>query len=116
MPVLALINARVLGKTILALATIDCALVGLGLILTPTTIRASGHGLLGVVAGLVMLAAKRLLVSGVTFVTAALIFYFIPGISVDVYSLGCFFLFAASFTIGLIQSIRYVKSLAGQNP
>jgi len=33
---------------------------------------------------LVMLAAKRLLVSGVTFVTAALIFYFIPGISVDV--------------------------------
>jgi len=61
-------------------------------------------------------AAKRLLVSGVTFVTAALIFYFIPGISVDVYSLGCFFLFAASFSIGLIQSIRYVKSLAGQNP
>jgi len=57
MAFLPLINARVVGKTILALATIDCALVGLGLILTPTTIRASGHGLLGVVAALVMLAA-----------------------------------------------------------
>jgi uncharacterized membrane protein len=61
-------------------------------------------------------AAKRLLWSGVTFVVAALILYFVPGISVDVYSLGCLFLFAVPFVIGLIQSIRYVKSLSRQTP
>jgi hypothetical protein len=54
---LPLCNARVAGKTILALVVIDSALVGLGLILTPTTIGGSGHGLLGIVAALVMLAA-----------------------------------------------------------
>jgi hypothetical protein len=51
--------ARVVGRAILALAVIDCALVGLGLILTPTTVGGSGHGLLGVVAALVMLAARQ---------------------------------------------------------
>jgi hypothetical protein len=43
------------------LVVADGALIGLGLILTPTTIGASGHGLLGVVAALVMLAAYGVL-------------------------------------------------------
>ena len=65
MPVLALTNSRVVGKTILALAAIDCALVGLGLILTPTTVGSSGQGLLGVIAALAMLAAHGVLGSGI---------------------------------------------------
>ncbi len=59
-------------------------------------------------------AAKRLLVAGAVFVVAAVILYFIPGVGVDTYSLGCLFLFAVPFIIGLVQSIRYVKSLARQ--
>jgi hypothetical protein len=50
-------NARVVGKAILALVVIDCALVALGLILTPTTVGGSGRGLFGVAAALVMLTA-----------------------------------------------------------
>jgi hypothetical protein len=59
-------------------------------------------------------AAKRMLLSGAVFVAAALILYFIPGISVDTYSLGCLFLFAVPVVIGLVQSVRYVKSLSRQ--
>jgi uncharacterized membrane protein len=59
-------------------------------------------------------AATRLLWSGATFVVAAVVLYPIPGISVDVYSLGCLFLFAVPFVFGLFQSIRYVKSLSRQ--
>ena len=59
-------------------------------------------------------AAKRLLWSGAVFVAAAVVLYFIPGISVDVYSLGCLFVFAVSFVIGLVQSVRYVRALAHQ--
>lgn len=49
-------NARTVSMTILAAVIIDGALVLLGLILTPTTIGTEGHGLLGIVAALVMLA------------------------------------------------------------
>lgn len=51
------LNARVVRWVVLALVTLDCALVLVGLDLTPTTIGAEGHGLLGVVAALVMLAS-----------------------------------------------------------
>lgn len=51
-----LCNARVVGRTILALAFMDAALVGLGLILTPTTLTASRQGWLGLAAALAMLA------------------------------------------------------------
>jgi hypothetical protein len=57
-------------------------------------------------------AAKRMLWSGVIFVDAALILYFIPGVTVDVYAVGCLFLFVVPLTIGLVQSVRYMKSLA----
>lgn len=59
-------------------------------------------------------AANRLLWSGEVFVVAAVGLYFIPGISVDVYSFGCLFVFAVPLVIGLIQSLRYVKALARQ--
>ena len=41
----------------------------------------------------------------------ALLFYFIPGISVDVYALGCLAVFVVVFTTGLVQSIRFLKTL-----
>ncbi len=59
-------------------------------------------------------AAKRMLWSGAAFTVAAVVLYFIPDITVDEYSLGCLFLFAAPLTVGLVQSVRYAKSLAGQ--
>jgi len=59
-------------------------------------------------------AAKWLLWSGAIFVVAAVGLYFIPGISVDVYSLGCLSVFAVPFVIGLVQSVRYAKLLARQ--
>lgn len=60
-------------------------------------------------------AAKRMLAAGAVFVAAAVILYFIPGIGVDTYAIGCLVLFAVPFIIGLVQSLRYVKSLAQQS-
>lgn len=56
-------------------------------------------------------SAKRLLVTGISTVVAAAIFYFIPGITVDGYALACLFVFALVFTVGLVQSLRYMHSL-----
>jgi hypothetical protein len=61
MPCLPTLNARLLGKAILVLAVIDAALVGLGLILTPTTLTASRQGRLGVTAALAMLTVYGVL-------------------------------------------------------
>ncbi len=58
--------------------------------------------------------AKGLFVAGAVFVMAALILYFMPGIGVNTYSLGCLILFAVPFMIGLVQTVQYVKSLARQ--
>ena len=55
--------------------------------------------------------AKRLMVTGISTVVAAAIFYFIPGITVDGYALACLFVFALVFTVGLVQSLRYMHSL-----
>jgi uncharacterized membrane protein len=52
-------------------------------------------------------AAKRLLLAGAVLVVAAVILYFIPGVGVDTYSLGCLFLFAVPFIIGLVQSVGF---------
>lgn len=55
--------------------------------------------------------AKRLLVTGMSTVIAAALLYFIPGLTVDGYALACLFVFALVFTIGLVQSLRYMRSL-----
>lgn len=55
--------------------------------------------------------AKRLIVTGACTVFAAAIFYLIPGITVDGYALVCLFVFALVFTVGLVQSLRYMRSL-----
>jgi hypothetical protein len=59
-------------------------------------------------------AVKRMLLAGTVFVAAAVALFFIPCISGDVYSLGCLFLFAVLFGIGLIQSVHSMRSLVRQ--
>ena len=49
-------NARIVGNAISAVVVVDCLLIGLGLILTPSTVGASAQGILGVAAALAMLA------------------------------------------------------------
>lgn len=56
-------------------------------------------------------AAKRLIITGVIFNLAALIFYFIPGISVDAYALLCLVVFVVVFGIALWQSLHYLHRL-----
>jgi len=56
MPFLPTLNAPFVRKAVLTLAVADCALVMLGLILTPTTLTASRQGWLGGTAAVAMLA------------------------------------------------------------
>jgi hypothetical protein len=53
----------------------------------------------------------RLLVTAACFLIGSIILYFIPGISVDAYALGCLAFFAIPFTIGLLQSVSYLWAL-----
>lgn len=56
--------------------------------------------------------AKRLLISGVCVVAASAGLYFlVPSLSVDVYSLAVLAVFVVSFTVGMVQSWKYMKSL-----
>jgi uncharacterized membrane protein len=54
--------------------------------------------------------AKRLFVAGILEAVAALGFYFIPNISLDVYALACLGIFVVSFSISLVQSRRHMQS------
>lgn len=56
-------------------------------------------------------AGKRMLWSGIIFTLGALGLFFIPGIGIDAYALGCLAFFLIPFTIGIIQSFQYLKSL-----
>ncbi len=56
--------------------------------------------------------AKRLLVSGACQLAACVGLYFlVPSLSVDAYSLIVLAVFAVSFTAGMIQSWKYMNSL-----
>ncbi len=55
-------------------------------------------------------AAKRLIVSGVSLIAAALLLYFVPGMTVDIYALGCLAVFGVVFGFGLVQSFRYIRA------
>lgn len=61
MPSTPLLKAPFAGKAIAALAILNAALIGLGVILAPTTLTASREGWLGVGAALTMLAACAVL-------------------------------------------------------
>jgi hypothetical protein len=56
--------------------------------------------------------AKRLLVSGTLVVIASAGLYgLVPGIAVDAYALSVLAVFAVSFTMGMVQSWKYMKGL-----
>lgn len=57
--------------------------------------------------------AKRLFIVGVVETLAALGFYFIPNISVDLYALACLGVFVITFTTALVQSWKHMQ-LAGK--
>ena len=56
-------------------------------------------------------AGKRMAVSGMITLLAAVGFYFVPGIDVDTYAWACLAAFALPFGVGMVQSWRYMKSL-----
>ena len=57
-------------------------------------------------------AAKRLIVSGVILIAAAFLLFFVPGITVDAYALGCLAIFGLVFGFGLVQSFRYMRAMS----
>lgn len=58
-------------------------------------------------------AGKRLLISGLTTTSAAIILYLIPGLTVDGYTLGITVFALGPLMIGLSQSFRYLNRLEG---
>jgi uncharacterized membrane protein len=56
-------------------------------------------------------SGKRLFWTGLSTIIAALALYRVPGISVDAYALGVLAVFAIVMTVGLVQSVRYLRSL-----
>jgi uncharacterized membrane protein len=57
-------------------------------------------------------AGKRLVVAGLAIMVGSVILYFIPGISIDTYALGCLAFFGVPFIVGLYQDWRYLRSLS----
>jgi len=55
--------------------------------------------------------AQRLLMVGVAHSIAAVILYRIPGIGVDAYSLSVLSVFVVAFSVAMVQSFKYLKSI-----
>ena len=55
--------------------------------------------------------ASRMLVSGIAVMAAAVLFYFIPGISLDGYAWSVLAVLVVFFGGGVVQSVRYLKQL-----
>jgi len=53
----------------------------------------------------------RLFWSGAACVAASILFYLVPGLSIDVYALSVLGVFMIVFLVGLVQSIRYMNTL-----
>jgi len=56
--------------------------------------------------------ARHLLTIGILQIFVSIAFYFIPGISVDVYALSCLGVFVILFSRAMMQSFQYIKSLS----
>ena len=55
--------------------------------------------------------AKHLLTIGILQAFVSIVFYFIPGMNVDLYALSCLGVFVILFSRAMSQSFRYIKSL-----
>jgi len=56
-------------------------------------------------------AGERMLRVGICISLAALLLFFIPGITLEIYSLGVLGVVVAGLTIAVIQSVRYLNRL-----
>jgi hypothetical protein len=56
-------------------------------------------------------SGKWLFLTGITMVISALVIKFIPGISIDVYAYSNLAVWGITFTVAIIDSIRYLNSL-----
>lgn len=56
-------------------------------------------------------AAKRLLITGLVMIAAAIGFYFWPGISVDAYAYAYLGVFVVAFSIVITQCVLYLRRL-----
>ena len=57
-------------------------------------------------------AGQRLLISGLITTIAAIVLYFVPGLTVDGYALGMTVFALGPLTIGIAQSFRHLNRLA----
>ncbi len=55
--------------------------------------------------------AKGLLATGILFLVASVVLYFVPGISLEAYSLLCALIIAVGTTITIIKTSRYNQTL-----
>jgi hypothetical protein len=55
--------------------------------------------------------ARRLIIISLAMICAAVLFYFVPDITIDQYALSCLAVFAVFFGVGLAQSVRYMNNL-----
>ena len=56
--------------------------------------------------------AKRLIVAGACTAFSAIALYYVRGLTIDRYAWLCLGAFSLVFVVGLVQSVRYMKSLA----
>jgi hypothetical protein len=54
-------------------------------------------------------AGRRLFFAGIASVFAALILYFIPGLSLDAYALGCLLVTLLGLGVAIVQSALYLR-------
>jgi hypothetical protein len=57
-------------------------------------------------------AGRRLFGSGLVTAMGAIALYFVPGLTLDVYALACAVVTFAALTISVVQSLRYLQTLA----
>jgi hypothetical protein len=58
-------------------------------------------------------AGKRLLISGIITTAAAIVLYWLPGLTIDGYAIAMLFFGVGPLTIGLVQSFQYRKRWEG---
>jgi hypothetical protein len=58
-------------------------------------------------------AGKRLLISGIISTVAAIVLYYMPGLTIDGYAWGMLIFAVVPLTIGLAQSFRFLDRLDG---
>ena len=56
-------------------------------------------------------SAKRMFWTAIAFLIAALVLYFLPGIGLDGYAMGCLGVFSTGMIITVVQTVNYLRTL-----